>query len=232
MRSWTIKANVQKMCMLLWFDRRSWRQVETAYRASDSDRCWEEILAGRPPGILIADPCCVSPMRVSPFLPLWIHMGVNFIHKFQDFKLNIWMSALMHTHTGLTPGQIDVHDSTCTCFFFSSRDQKTPTVKKKNISRFLLQLELEFSPSPRICVVLTLRSDQLGTFCISDAHIKGEAKILLSSRGRAPASSLNGVPPDSRNTLIHAHLAQLGWCNTRVKWVFLLMDCLIMSKLW
>lgn len=100
--------------------------------------------------------------------------------------------------------------------------------KKKN--PFLLQLELEsFSLSQDLCL-RTSRSDKLGTFCISDAHIKGEAKISPSSRGRAPASALNVTLLDSRNTLINAHRAQLGWRNTPVKWVFLLMDCLIMPK--
>lgn len=100
--------------------------------------------------------------------------------------------------------------------------------KKKN--QFLLQLELEsFSLSQDLCL-RTSRSDKLGTFCISDAHIKGEAKISPSSRGRAPVSALNVTLLDSRNTLINAHRAQLGWRNTPVKWVFLLMDCLIMPK--
>lgn len=120
------------------------------------------------------------------------------------------------------------------CFFnFFIHDQKSPAAWKKKLSvDFCCSFNWNSSPSPRICVMLTSRSDQLRPFCISDAHIKGEAKILLSSQGQAPALALNRVPLDSRNTLINVHLARLGWCNTHVKWVFRLMDCLIMSKCW
>lgn len=125
--------------------------------------------------------------------PLRTHEGVHFISKASLHVKALKAQGALNTLSTCICSS-DSRPSKCTwalCGYFIIRNPKSPTEteKKKTNLDFCCSWNKNSSPSPWVGVALTSRSDKLGTFCISDACIKGETKILLSSRGRAPVSA-------------------------------------------
>lgn len=121
-----------------------------------------------------------------------------------------------------------VEPCVCVVFFLNPWSEVTHSGKKIYIfaaAGFLI-------PLPGSVLCLLQGQTNSGHFAFLTPTSKVRLKSCFPAKNVLPHRPWMQLFSTARNSLINAHCAQLGWCNTGVKWVFLLMDCLIMPKCW